>query len=107
MGVEMLPAVLGAASLWMVRDATSSYTYALWMLGGCEFAAFCLWLLMPCARNLMKINIQKTKRNRKLKIINFEFLNYTLYDTLKKIFYVRDLINCIRNYHLKIALLKF
>ncbi|RXG73934.1 hypothetical protein Avbf_02948 [Armadillidium vulgare] len=61
--------------LGLVKDATSSYTYALWMLGGCELAAFCLWLLMPCARNLMKIN-SKTG-NVKIIILKFNLLYCT------------------------------
>ncbi|KAL7639974.1 UNVERIFIED_CONTAM: hypothetical protein RMT77_009388 [Armadillidium vulgare] len=78
MGVEMLPAVLGAASLLrgfggialgtlagVVRDATSSYTYALWMLGGCEFAAFCLWLLMPCAEKFDENKYSKNQKKQK------------------------------------------
>ncbi|RXG55469.1 hypothetical protein Avbf_18958 [Armadillidium vulgare] len=77
MGVEMLPAVLGAASLckrfWRncfrnfssLRDATSSYTYALWMLGGCEFAAFCLWLLMPCAEKFDENKYSKNQKKQK------------------------------------------
>ncbi|RXG54971.1 hypothetical protein Avbf_12031 [Armadillidium vulgare] len=52
-----------------VRDATSSYTYALWMLGGCEFAAFCLWLLMPCAEKFDENKYSKNQRKQKLKII--------------------------------------
>ncbi|KAB7502881.1 hypothetical protein Anas_11396 [Armadillidium nasatum] len=77
-GVEMLPAVFGAASLLrgfvgmalgtlagVVRDATSSYTYALWMLGGCEFAAFCLWLLMPCAEKFDENKYSKKRKKQK------------------------------------------
>ncbi|RXG51838.1 hypothetical protein Avbf_06379 [Armadillidium vulgare] len=78
MGVEILPTVLGASSLitgfgnialgtlaGVVRDATSSYTYALWMLGGCEFAAFCLWLLMPCAEKFDENKYSKNQKKQK------------------------------------------
>ncbi|RXG58743.1 hypothetical protein Avbf_13068, partial [Armadillidium vulgare] len=49
----------------VVRDATSSYTYALWMLGGCEFAAFCLWLLMPCAEKFDENKYSKNQKKQK------------------------------------------
>ncbi|KAL7639977.1 UNVERIFIED_CONTAM: hypothetical protein RMT77_009391 [Armadillidium vulgare] len=75
MGSEILPAVFGASSLitgfgiialgtlaGVVKDATSSYTYALWMLGGCAFAAFCMWLLMPCAEKF-----DENKKSKKQK----------------------------------------
>ncbi|RXG55502.1 hypothetical protein Avbf_15737 [Armadillidium vulgare] len=60
-------------STGVVKDATSSYTYTLWMLGGCEFAAFCLWLLMPCAEKFDENKCSKKPKeteNLKLSILN-------------------------------------
>ncbi|RXG71600.1 Monocarboxylate transporter 9 [Armadillidium vulgare] len=81
MGIEMLPAVLGVSSIYKglagiifgpligaIRDATQSYTVALWLLGAAEFSGVFMLLLIPLGEKFDNWNMRRLERKKKHKM---------------------------------------
>ncbi|RXG50867.1 Monocarboxylate transporter 14 [Armadillidium vulgare] len=81
MGIEMLPAVLGISSLFKglagiifgpligaVRDASQSYAYVLWILGGFQFTGTLMLLLLPFGLKFDNWNMRRLERKKNHKI---------------------------------------
>ncbi|RXG51527.1 hypothetical protein Avbf_15688 [Armadillidium vulgare] len=81
MGIEMLPAVLGISSLFKglagiifgpligaVRDASQSYAYVLWILGGFQFTGTLMLLLLPFGLKFDNWNMRRLERKKNHKM---------------------------------------
>ncbi|RXG71599.1 Monocarboxylate transporter 14 [Armadillidium vulgare] len=81
MGIKMLPAVLGVSSLFksiagiivgpligVVHDATKSFTYSLWILGGLEFIGVFALLLLPLGGKFDNWNMRRMERKENHKM---------------------------------------